>query len=447
MAGRSLAGGAEALPRVSLRRLSTTLRWVAGLTAVGLTLRLVWVFYTDTIPLGGDPGWYYVVAINVAKGHGFVSNAQASLVGVEVGPGEPTAFWPPAYSLVLAGYWKVAGIGIESAKVLNAVLGALTIPFVYLLGRELYGRRVALAGAALFAVFPNAIAWVPVLFPEQLFVLLFVAALWLLVAHPVPTVERWWPLAAFGLLVGAATLTRGQGAVLVPIALTYWLMRAGWRPALLGSAVSLAAAAAIISPWTARNWLELDAFVPIATNSGAALRAGHAPDSIGTTKWTEDEIDGFRMDQSLYRPDWEVKGYREYTNRAIEYAFTHPGHELELTGSKIYHLYRTDSGVMPWLTNLGAYPIRPAALQDALPSLFDASYYGLLFAALAWAPLWLRRSANGLLIASVVAWWTVFHIVFLGEPRYHVPLYPVFAIAAAAVGAALLDRLHGRIIV
>jgi len=26
---------------------------------VGLALRLIWVYYTDTLPLGGDPSWYF----------------------------------------------------------------------------------------------------------------------------------------------------------------------------------------------------------------------------------------------------------------------------------------------------------------------------------------------------------------------------------------------------
>lgn len=421
-------------------RISSLALWLGGLFLLGLGLRLVWIFYTDTIPLGGDPHWYYVVGINLARGFGFV--AARNEVFEIPGPGEPTAFWSPAYPFALAGIFKLFGVSVTSAKVFNAVLGALTIPLVYGLGRQIFSRGVGLFAAGLFAIFPNAIAWTPLLFPEQLFVLLFVAALWVLIAFPTTSRSYWISLAGFGALVGLATLTRGQGAVLVPIAVVYWLTRSGWRPALRATAISLLAAVAVIAPWTIRNWVELHAFVPVSTNSGAALRAGHAPDSTGTTMWTEDYINGFYMWQSLYRPDWEVQGYREYTRRAIQYALTHPQHELELTGSKIYHLYRSDSDVIPWLTTLGATPIRPRALEDALWRVFDYSYYTVLFAAVALVPFWLRRDANRMLLVNVVLLWTLFHVVFLGEPRYHVPLYPVFAIAAAsgiwaALGASL----------
>lgn len=451
----SLGSPASWLGRLGV---STLAFGLGGLVLIGLALRLVWVFYTNTIPLGGDPHWYYIVAANVANGFGFVSNSGSSVLGEQVGPGEPTAFWPPAYSLVLAGFWKVLGIGapsdaaITSAKVLNAVLGAATIPLVYALGSRLFDRKVGFAAAALFAVLPNGIVWAPVLFPEPLFVFLFVAALWILVAYPPGSRRDWLALAAFGAIVGIATLTRGQGTSLIPIAALFWLGRHGWRGSIRPTALSVIVAGIVIAPWTVRNYVEMDAFVPVSTNSGAALRVGHNAESTGTTKWTDDVVNGFHMWESPYRPDWEVRGYREYTDLAVDYALTHPAHEVELSGLKVYHLYRSDAVVIPWLTTLGSTPLEPERLEDALRWLLDSSYFLVLFAAVASVPLWARRDAKRLLLLNIVVVWTLFHIVFLGEPRYHVPLYPVFVISAAAGvfaaarhGSRLLASRHTRV--
>ena len=83
--------------------------------------------------------------------------------------------------------------------------------------------------------------------------------------------------------------------------------------------------------------------------------------------------------------------------------------------------------------------------------MFDYAYYALLFAAVASVVFWLRRHANRLLLVNVVLLWTLLHVVFLGEPRYHVPLYPVFAVAATggislAVSSSLaaLERWRSR---
>jgi 4-amino-4-deoxy-L-arabinose transferase-like glycosyltransferase len=272
--------------------------------------------------------------------------------------------------------------------------------------------------------------------------LLFFGAIWLLVSFPLTERDRWPLLVAFGALTGMALLTRGQGAVLIPVALLYWLGTSGWRDAGRATAIAMIAAVTIIAPWTARNAVEMKAFIPISTNSAAALRVGHNEDSIGTTKWTEDEIDGFRMWESIYRPEWEVKGYREYTRRAIAYALTHPKEEIEIVRYKIYHLYRTDSDAIAWLTALGGSPMRDEGIQEFLPKLLDYSYYIVLFAGLLSIPLWLRRGRpERWLLVNVVIIWTLFHAAFLGEPRYHIPLFPVLVISIAGGIMALAGRL------
>lgn len=423
------------LPRLAVRINGTQL-WLGAIVLAGLALRLIWVTYTDTLPLGGDPSWYFSVARNIHEGDGFAAD---HLVYTSTPIyDQPTAFWPPAYPYLLAGVWKAFGFSLMSAKVLNALLGAATIPFVFGLGVRIFeSRKVGLTSAAVFALFPNGIAWLPLLFPEPMFILLFVAALWTLVAMPADTPrQKALAAATFGLLAGLASLTRGQGIVLAPIGALYWLSRDGWRPGLRQSAMFCLAAAVLIAPWTIRNWVVLDSPIFISTNAGVSARTGHCDECTGTSMWTTDPVvdkDGvaFTAEQSPYRPDHEVLGYRVWTQRAIEYALTHPRREIDLTRYKIYHLYRSDSGVIPWLTTLGVTPIDPSWLEDNLWRVFDASYYALFFSALAFMPLWLLRGdPRRQLLVSVLLAWTLFHIVFNGEPRYHVPLYPIMALSA-----------------
>jgi 4-amino-4-deoxy-L-arabinose transferase-like glycosyltransferase len=427
--------------RAGALRVPATAVWLAGLTLLALALRLFWVFYTDTTPLGGDPHWYYVVGANLAKGYGFV--ATRNELNEIIAPGKPTAYWPPGYPFALAAAFKLFGISNTHAQVMNALLGACAIPFVYVLGSALFDRRAGLASAALYATFPSAIVWTPVLFPEPLFVLLFLAALCLVVVPP-KTERAWLAVAGFGLLTGMAALTRGEGLLLLPVAAVYWLARSGWRLALRNTAIAVVLAVATIAPWTIRNAVELRAFIPISTNSASVLRIGHSPDAQGYTDWTTDIVGGFGMEESHFRPDWEARGYREYTRRAIAYAFGHPQRELELSGLKIYHVYRSDAGMMSWLTTLDSTPLKPEGLQDALWYLLTYSYYVLLFAAILSVPVWLRRDPRRLLLASLFLFWTAFHVVFTGDVRYHLPLLPFFAIAAFGTASLAIDRVAVR---
>ena len=59
-------------------------------------------------------------------------------------------------------------------------------------------------------------------------------------------------------------------------------------------------------------------------------------------------------------------------------------------------------------------------------------------------PFWLKRDAGRQLPLLVLVLWTLFHIAFQGEPRYHVPLFPLLAVAFAAGVFALADACRSR---
>jgi hypothetical protein len=80
-----------------------------------------------------------------------------------------------------------------------------------------------------------------------------------------------------GALLGALALTRPEYlgvAVLVAIVIAVRELPRDWRASLLPAAVFLAAALVVIAPWTIRNAIALDRFVPISTGGGQVLFAG-----------------------------------------------------------------------------------------------------------------------------------------------------------------------------
>jgi hypothetical protein len=118
---------------------------------------------------------------------------------------------------------------------------------------------------------------------------------------------------------------------------------------------------------------------------------------------------------------------------------------LELSKLKVWNLYRSDAEIVPWITTLGTRPLEPAGLDDALWHTLDVAYYMLFLAAVVSIPLWLRRKPERLMLASIFVFWTLFHVAFLAEPRYHVPLYPAFAIAVAGGTVVVIDAVAVRV--
>ncbi len=88
--------------------------------------------------LGGESYWYdEIIMLRVAQ-----DNIWAIIEGAR----------PPLY-IILAHFWiKLFGTGEAATRSLSAIFGVASIPMIYLLGRELFDRRVGLIAAFLMAV-------------------------------------------------------------------------------------------------------------------------------------------------------------------------------------------------------------------------------------------------------------------------------------------------------
>ena len=98
--------------------------------------------------------------------------------------GKPTAFRPPGYPYLLGGAYRVFGVEraadadrIRVARRLGAVLGALGVALIGMLGVQLLGRTAGLVAMGLAAVYVPSILVSEAIMSEQLFVVLMLAAL------------------------------------------------------------------------------------------------------------------------------------------------------------------------------------------------------------------------------------------------------------------------------
>src|SRR6185503_13338871 len=128
----------------------------------------------------------------------------------------PTAHWPPGYPLLLAGVYWLFGPSLLAAKLANAVLATVAVVLTYRIGCELGRPRVGLVAAAILALFPGDILFSPTILSETLFGTLFSASLWLFLRWTNRGDARAATWFAFGLLLGGATLVRGNALVVLP---------------------------------------------------------------------------------------------------------------------------------------------------------------------------------------------------------------------------------------
>ena len=427
------------LARVRARaNVSEHVLWLAAVLSVALALRVVWAAFSQWEPIPGDDAYrYHLAATALVDGQGYVHIN-----------GEPTAFWPPGYPLLLAALYAVFGESIVAAQALNVVLGTATVGIVYLLGRKLLGQRPALVGAAIVAAFPSLILFTAVTLSEIAFTFLALLAVYLLVLEARNgggKRRHLGLLLASGLILGYASLVRGQ-ALLLPLVLIPFWWRSGIRPPDIGTRLAVLALgiALIVTPWTVRNIIQMDSPVLISTNAGVDFWIGHNDGADGGYGAGADEL--VFSHPELTTVEREVVINREGFEKGLKYALTHPLEEVELTAKKLFWLYYNDEEGLEWNEGHGGQPWLASATREALRSLSNVYYFAVMGFLILGVPLWFSlRDPGRVLLISLIAYWTLLHLAFFGNPRFHAPIMPVIALLAALPWVALWSGWRPRV--
>jgi 4-amino-4-deoxy-L-arabinose transferase-like glycosyltransferase len=410
---------------------------LAALIALALALRLGWIAWADFRPtLSDDAGRYDFLGRSLAEGGGFVNPNGAT-----------TMFWPPGYPFVLAAVYKLwpeRAFGdheVIAALVLNAALGAATVALTYALARRAYDERVGLVAAAMVALFPSLVFFAGVTLTETAFTTLLLLGVWLIVVSDERRDVRIVALAA--LVLGFATLVRGL-ALLAPLALVPygWRIHGAWRPALLRAGVIAAAMLLVVAPWTIRNYVESGSLVGISSNAGVDFYIGHSEGADGRGRKVDELV--FQYPE-LPAAEAEARVSSDGFERGVRWAARHPLTEVSLSARKVWWLWYRDDEALRWTDGHGERDVMPEGVRRALIVLSNVFYWPvvLLAAAALLTTRWWRRPAGVLLVALLVCW-TLAHVAFFGDPRFHAPMTPVIAVFAAAAIVAGVSRATRR---
>lgn len=229
-----------------------------------------------------DAQGYASIAANLERGEGFTLGAGAT---------QPASNYSPGLPLFVTGVYAVTGgVHERAARLVLALIGALSVLFAYLIGCRLSGSAAGLIGAAAVAVYPAFLEYQGMLMSEPLAASLLsgavLATLW--AAGPADLARVRWLVP--GLLLGALALVRPEYlAISLPVAVVVFARRGrdDWRAGLVQALVLLVGLAVVVAPWTVRNEVALGRFVPISTGggqvlfSGSYLPSGGDPERVG----------------------------------------------------------------------------------------------------------------------------------------------------------------------
>jgi 4-amino-4-deoxy-L-arabinose transferase-like glycosyltransferase len=238
----------------------------------GLIVSLLMVFVgwrvQQLVANGDDPYGFAAMGHSLARGEGFA--AYGSVLDRRA----------PLYPALIAFFTLIAGENPLPVRIAQCFLAAGTCLLAFDMGRRIYNERTGLIAGLLCALHPALLRYVPDFHLETLLAFLFTLTLWTTV-----TFTR-HPSALNGALIG---ITGGLAALTKPVVVLYPLLFAAWWAFLRlrerrrdpgqtlpwrSLAAIFLAMAAVILPWTYRNYRSSGHFVLITTGLGDAYLRG-----------------------------------------------------------------------------------------------------------------------------------------------------------------------------
>jgi len=419
---------------------------VAVLARVGVALYLG--NEVDAPPLLTDQRSYHALGQRLITGHGF---------SFDTGwypftqPNTPTAHWSFLYSLFVAAVYAVFGPQVLAARLVQAVLGGLLLPWlVFRLARRIMGAggldrqlarrhlqvdQVAVLAAGIAAVYFYFVLYAATVMTETFFIS---ALLWSL-ERAIALAERPSLKRALwlGLSLGVATLLR-QSILPWAVVLAAWLL---WT-AFVGGAlkrmaraliVAGAVVAAMIAPFTLRNYLVYGQFLLLNSNAGYAMYSAQHPNHGVEFQ----AFVGMPLPDDLSPGLNEAQLDKELMARGVQFVLADPVRYLRLSWSRIFAYFEfwptADTSLLNNLGRVGSFGL-------FLPFMIGGLIWALRAAGVrAWGG-WRKFSITPLALLSIfMAVYAVMHIFTWAMPRYRLPVD-----AAALPFAALALSLTAR---
>lgn len=385
--------------------------------ALAFGLRLLWVLLCPVVPVD-DAFAYDAFAQNLANGDGYGWR-----------PGDPSLFWAPGTSFLLAAFYWVFGHHYGPVVVFQVLLGTFSVYLVMALASQLYDEAVALYAGLLLACWPAQIQFTSLLQSELLFEVLFLLAFlaYLRLSRPAPQIL------VTGLLLALASYVRPL-AMLAPFLFVFLVQgpKFDWRGGALRLVGLLLVLYAGLVPWALRNQQVSGHWVWVSANSGANLWMGNNPQTTGEYMHLPPEVYGLA----------EVERDQRLGQMAKSYIVGEPIAFLGRTLKKLVKLHDRETIGVVWnaeglKARLGEGSLGPLKVVST------AYWWGALALGLIGVLLRLRALRLRVVFEAPLLFWAYFaavHAVVVVMDRYHFPSVPFIAILAAQAGVWLRGR-------
>lgn len=275
-------------------------------------------------------------------------------------PGQPEATFTPLYPLLLSGSFSIQFDRLVLAKLVNVILGVISIILVAGLASLIAGTKVGMIAALIQAFYPRSILMPLLIAAENLFIPLLL--LWaILIAYTLRKDKNTTPLLiCLGIVSGLLTLTRSVAYLLWAIVPLISLIKGTPILKVLKEFIFLALIShLVLLPWGIRNYEELGSFTVLNSTGGVDLFIGNNKNATGMYySWQGDII---QQDPNFFQHDL-IERDSIARKIAVNYMWGNPGKTIRLYAIKLAQMFQDERFVGDFAISYGLIePPWPAA--------------------------------------------------------------------------------------
>ncbi|MEJ2628280.1 MAG: glycosyltransferase family 39 protein [bacterium] len=359
-----------------------------------------------------DEEEYYTIANNVIeKGH-------FSRYGVE-----NNACRPPGYPFFLMAI-MIFSDSIMVIKLFQLLLYYISAYLIYKITQSISSnQQVSFLSAGLFLIYPSILYTVNTVYPQVLYMCLFLLLIYLLLAQA----KSVWIYLIAGIINGFLILVIPLHILFFPF-IIFLIWKKAHQAKLGKSIVFVLFTFLVLLPWTWRNYKIFDEFVFISTNGGKNLLFGNCPlttPNLGTT----DISDMVEEDVIANINQAEIDHY--YRSKVFGFIKQDPLHYLGLYFRKFINYFN-------FRNNLSTDNI-----QERIKYIFIAVtwYPVLLLAIIGLGIKEIRKNYVNFYLLLLFIFSGLFYAVFFTRIRFRLPFVPFLIIIAAQTLFYLYNKL------
>ena len=400
--------------------------WLLAVLCLGGALRTVLIMFAPYLPCA-DFLVYHDAAVRMADT--WTLGVPAYPPGAE----SYRCFFPPGQVFAMGIVYRLFNYNVLAVQMLNVVWMLMTIVGIWYIGRKMFGEWVGRTAALIVALLPSTIFGCMLLGAEVPETVWLVLGLCFYVGF-MDTRESYAAAILCGICFAIGAYIRPTYILLpIPIGIHMLISWSNRRRALVSAVLMGLATAAVILPWTYRNYCVTGGFVLMSSNGGGNLYSANNDEARGD----------YTHSAWLYvyenSPD-DLALQRIGKQKAMEWIKSHPGRFMQLASIKFRRFWYTDKEIAWWAleqTHIDHPELGIPRFWRSQGETISAGFYTSCIILAAICVVRIRRYASEnprwMIIPILCMYFSAIHMIFEAQSKYHFMLVPLICVLSVVV--------------